>query len=163
MEKTLACGENRGKSWKYVAQWKLWESTYDADIALPVKAGIRRIRVENHGADWVAVKSYTFTGCRTKEEQSVICCALASASAAVLWIQNSDSTWLNHASDASQIRTFPPAEYILEGFADGSCEVEWWETWTGSVLRRERVQALNGQLRLNPGPLATDVAARIRY
>jgi hypothetical protein len=161
LEKPLPCGEGQGKSWRYVAQWKLWESTYDADITVPVKAGARRIRVENHGKDWVAVTRYAFIGCRTQERQDVVCYALAAPSAAVVWIQNTDSTWVNHAQHAAEIRPFPAAAYALEGFADGAYEVEWWETWKGSPLRRETVRAAGGKLTLSPGPVATDVAAKI--
>ena len=161
LEKPLPCGEGLGKSSKYVAQWKLWETVYDADIVVPVKAGARRIRVENHGKDWVAVTRYVFTGCRTLERQEVVCYALAAPSAAIVWIQNCDSTWVNHAQHAAEIRPFPAAAYTLDGFADGAYEVEWWETWKGGPLRRETVRSVNGKLTLNPGPVATDVAAKI--
>jgi len=159
--KPLPCGEGHGKVWRRVEQWKLWESTYDLDIGVPVAAGRHRIRVENHGADWVAVNSYTFTGCRTLEKHDVVCCALACPEVAMVWIQSGDSTWVNHARHAAEIRPFPAAEFILEGFADGNYEIEWWETWKGAVQRRERVQAKGGQLILQPGPVATDVAAKI--
>jgi hypothetical protein len=161
LEKPLPCGERCGKSWKYVTQWKLWESVYDEDVRVPVKAGAHRIRVENHGKDWVAVSRYVFTGCRTQERQEVVCYALAAPSAAVVWIQNGDSTWVNHAQHADEIRPFPAAEYTLEGFADGAYTVEWWETWKGAPVRRETVRAGGGRLTLHAGPIATDVAARI--
>ena len=78
-----------------------------------------------------------------------------------MWIQNCDSTWVNHAQHAAEIRPFPAAAYTLDGFADGAYEVEWWETWKGGPLRRETVRSVNGKLTLNPGPVATDVAAKI--
>ena len=162
LEKPLPCGEGCGKSWRYVPQWKLWESVYDADIAVPVKAGAHRIRVENHGKDWVAVSRYTFTGCRTREVQEVKGYALAAPDVAVVWLQNADSTWVNHARHADEIRPFPAAVYTLDGFADGAYEVEWWETWKGVPQRREAVRVVDGKLRLAPGPVATDVAAKIR-
>lgn len=162
LERALPCGEGHGKSWRYVEQWKLWESVYDEDIAVPVKAGARRIRVENHGKDWVSVARYTFTGCRARERQEALCYALASPGVAVVWIQNAESTWVNHAAGAGEIRPFPAAEYALAGFADGAYEVEWWETWKGAPLRRETVRAEGGRLTLRPGPVATDVAAKVR-
>jgi hypothetical protein len=161
LERPLPCGEGCGKSWRYVAQWKLWESVYDEDISVPVKAGAHRLRVENHGKDWVSVTRYVFTGCRTQERQEVLCYALAAPSAAVVWIQNGDSTWVNHARNAEEIRPYPAASYPLEGFADGSYTVEWWETWRGAPLRKETVRAQGGTLLLTPGAVATDVAARI--
>jgi hypothetical protein len=162
LERPLPCGEGCGKSWRHVPQWKLWESVYDEDVRVPVKAGVRRIRVENHGKDWVSVSRYVFAGCRTQERQEAVCYALAAPSAAVVWIQNGDSTWVNHARHADEIRPFPAAAYTLGGLADGAYEVEWWETWTGVPQRRERVRAEGGRLTLKPGPVATDVAAKIR-
>jgi hypothetical protein len=161
LEKPLPCGEGLGKSWKYAEQWKLWESVYDADVAVPVKAGVRRIRVENHGKDWVAVTRYVFTGCRTQERQEAVCYALAAPSVALVWVQNNDSTWVNHARHADEIQPFPAAAYTLDGFADGAYEVEWWETWKGVPQRRETVRAAGGKLTLTPGPIATDLAAKI--
>ena len=161
LERDLPCGEGQGKSWRHVPQWKLWESVYDEDIRVPVKAGLRRIRVENHGKDWVSVPRYVFTGCRAHERQEAVCYALAAPSVAVAWIQNGDSTWVNHARSPAEIRSFPPAAYTLEGFADGAYEVEWWETWKGVPQRRETVRAEGGKLTLTPGPVATDLAAKI--
>ncbi len=162
LERPLPCGENCGKSWRYVAQWKLWESVYDEDVTVPVKAGAHRIRVENHGKDWVSVSRYVFTGCRAQERQAVLAYALAAPSVAIAWIQNGDSTWVNHARAASEILPYPAAGYALEGFADGDYTVEWWETWRGAPVRKETVRVAGGTLTLHPGPVATDVAAKIR-
>ena len=162
LEKALLCGEGHGKKWRYIKQWKLWESTYDSDITVPVKAGKHQIRVENHGADWVSVASYTFSGCRLQEKQEVQCYALASPSVTIAWIQSGDSTWVNHARCPEEIRPLPAMAYILEGFTDGEYEVEWWETWKGAVKRRERVHAKGGKLLLSPVSIATDIAAKIR-
>lgn len=161
LERPLPCGEQCGKSWRYIERWKIWESVYDEDIPVSVTAGFHRIRVENHGRDWVTVPRYTFTGCRTEERQEVHCYALGAPSAAVVWIQNGDSTWVSHARNAGEILPFPAAPYALDGFSDGAYMVEWWETWKGAPLRREEVKADGGRIVLNPGPVATDIAARI--
>jgi len=161
LEKPLPCGEGLGKSWRYIAEWKLWESVYDEDVAVPVKAGAHRIRVENHGKDWVSVPRYVFKGCRAIERQSVNGYAVAASSAAVVWIQNNDSSWMSHAQHADEILPYPAAAYTLDGFQDGAYTVEWWETWKGTPQRRETVRAAGGKLTLHPGPVATDVAAKI--
>jgi len=161
LEKPLPCGKGVGKSWRYVEQWRLWESVYDADIRVPVQAGPHRIRVENRGKDWVAVTRYVFTGCRVRERQEAVCYAMAASSVAIAWIQNGDSTWVNHAQHPDEIRPFPAAEYALDGFADGEYAVAWWETWKGNPLRRETVRAEGGRLTLRPGTVATDLAAKI--
>jgi hypothetical protein len=162
LERPLPCGEGHGKSWRYVEQWKLWESVYDEAISVPVKAGRRRIRVENHGKDWVSVVRYVFEGCRVTETQEVNAFALAAESAAIVWLQNGDSTWVNHARHADEIRLFPASAYTLHGLPDGAYEVEWWETWKGAPLKRETVHAKGARLTLHPGAIATDTAAKIR-
>jgi len=113
LERPLPCGEQCGKSWRYVPQWKLWESVYDEDVRVPVAAGAHRIRVENH------------------------------------------------AQHPDEIRPFPAAAYTLDGFSDGDYSVEWWETWRGVPQRRETVRASGGRLTLRPGPVATDLAAKV--
>jgi len=144
LEKPLPCGENCGKSWRYVERWKLWESVYDAELAVPVPAGTHRIRVENHGKDWVAVSRYTFTGCRTRELQEVNGYALAAPDVAVVWLQNADSTWVNHAQYAAEIRPYPAADFTLDGFAAGEYEVEWWE----KVALKNRPEVKNKELEI---------------
>jgi len=79
----------------------------------------------------------------------------------VVWIQNNDSSWMSHAQHADEILPYPAAAYTLDGFQDGAYTVEWWETWKGTPQRRETVRAAGGKLTLHPGPVATDVAAKI--
>jgi len=55
----------------------------------------------------------------------------------------------------------PAASYGVEVHKDGRYRVEWWETWKGSVSHTQEVTARDGVLLLEPGPLATDVAAKI--
>ncbi|MFA7052389.1 MAG: hypothetical protein WC328_05155 [Kiritimatiellia bacterium] len=162
LDRELPCGEGHGVSWRYIEQWKLWESVYNETVTVPVKAGRRRIRVENHGRDWVAVSRYLFSGCRATEIHAVNCYALAAERTAIVWIQNGDSTWVNHARHAGEIRPFPAAAYTLTAMPDGEYEVTWWETWQGAELRRERVTAAGGLLTLRPGAVATDTAAVVR-
>lgn len=162
LERELPCGEGHGVSWRYVDQWKLWESVYNETVKVPVKAGRRRIRVENHGRDWVSVSRYLFNGCRATETHTVNGYALAAESAAIVWIQNGDSTWVNHARHADEIRPFPAAAYTLVAFPDGEYDVTWWETWQGAELRHETVKAIGGLLTLHPGVVATDIAAVVR-
>jgi hypothetical protein len=110
----------------------------------------------------VSVSRYLFNGCRETETHAVNCYALAAETAAIVWLQNGDSTWVNHARHADEIRPYPAAAYTLTAFPDGEYEVTWWETWQGAELRRERVTAADGLLTLQPGVVATDIAAVVR-
>ena len=76
LERELPCGEGLGKDSVYRPQWKLWETTYDEDVAVDIPAGTHRIRVENLGRDWVTVGSYRFTGCQVLDRPNVLVCGM---------------------------------------------------------------------------------------
>ena len=159
LERELPCGEGLGKESVYRSQWKLWETTYDEDVAVDVPAGEHRIRVENLGRDWVTVAGYRFTGCQVLDRPNVLVCGMKSDPVSILWIQNRESTWYNHARKAV---TPVDGFRLAVGFPDGAYEVEWWETWEGTPLRSQRIEARGGQLRLELPGLKTDVALKIR-
>ena len=79
-------------------QWKLWETTYDEDVAVEIPAGQHRIRIDNSGKDWVEVTRYTFTGCRVLDRPDVLVCGMKADDLAILWVQNKESCWHNHAA-----------------------------------------------------------------
>lgn len=161
LRRELPTGEGLGKSSVWREQWKLWETTYDEDIALDVPAGKHRIRVENVGRDWVEVTRYLFTGCRTYQTPDIYACGLRSDQVTILWVQNRQSTWLRHAS-AEPIPSVPAFRLVVPGLADGRYQVERWETWRGSRLGAEEKTVSAGRLAIDFEPLATDVAFKIR-
>jgi len=159
-QRELPCGEKLGKESVYRPQWKLWETTYDEDVAVDVPAGEHRIRIENFGRDWVTVTSYAFTGCRVLDKPDVLVCGMKTAGLAILWVQNRDSSWYNHAK-----RTVRPVEAFrlsVEGLPDGRYRVEWWETWKGAPTKTDEVEVRGGRLTLTADALKTDVAVKIR-
>lgn len=160
LEREFPCGENIGKQWTWRPQWNLWESVYDEDVVLEVPAGRHRITVDNLGQDWMQVRRYVFTGCQTLDWPHLLVAALRSPEVAIVWMQNRDSDWFKQQKKA--VLPVPPARVSLGGFPDGEYDVEWWETWQGTAMRRERVNARNGTLTLFPGEVSTDVAAKIR-
>ena len=159
LERPFPCGENIGKESVYQQKWKLWESIYDEEVSVEIPAGTHRIKVDNDGGDWMTIRNYTFTGCRRIDSPLLLVAALRSPSVAIVWIQNDESCWYNH--EAGKVPSVPPAKVILEGFSDGAYHVEWWDTWNGKPLRKEKVKAAGNRLTLLPGELSTDTAARI--
>jgi len=161
LDRELPCGEKLGKSSVYRPQWKLWETTYDEDIAVPIPAGRRRIRVDNLGNDWVAATKYTLAGCRVLDKPNLLVCAMKSKSVAVLWLQNRESCWYNHGK-GGKVGRVDASTLTLAGLGDGKYRLEWWETWKGEPLRAEQAEARDGRLQITIPPLATDVAVKIR-
>ena len=160
LERDLPCGKELGKSSVWREQWKLWETTYEEDIAVDVPKGKHRLRIENFGKDWVSVSSYTFTGCKLLDKPDVLVCGMKTDKLAMLWLQNRDSSWYQHARD--QVGQLQPFRVTVEGLADGPYQLEWWETWKGSVQRHQSLSARAGRLTIQVPELNTDVAIKIR-
>lgn len=160
LEKEFPCGENLGKSAVFREQWNLWESTYDEPVAVPVPAGRHRIRIENHGKDWVSIRHYIFEGCQVSTHPKLLVAALGCDEAAILWVQNRDSCWYNHGQN--NVPTIPATELTLRGLKDGTYTAEWWETWHGTVAKTETITVANGSLHLNLPPIPTDLALKLQ-
>lgn len=52
--------------------------------------------------------------------------------------------------------------FAVEGLPDGQYDVEWWETWKGSLRRAEQVRVRGGRLALAVPSLAADEAIKIK-
>lgn len=159
LDRELPCAEGLGKKSVFRPQWKLWETTYDEDIAIDVPAGRHRIRVENLGRDWVRVASYVMTGCSVLDKPNVLVCGMKSDGVAMLWVQNRDSSWVNHARG-----TVPPvAAFAVTAtdLPDGKYRLQWWETWRGTIERTEPVEVRGGRLSVGIPELKTDIAIKV--
>jgi hypothetical protein len=117
--------------------------------------------VENLGKDWVRVTSYTFTGCKVMDTPNLLVCGMKYKSGAVLWLQNRDSDWKNHA-EGGKVAKVDPCRLELQGLPDGKYTLEWWETWKGSPTKTETVQVKGGKLPLSLPEIETDVAVKVK-
>ena len=79
----------------------------------------------------------------------------------MLWIQNKDSSWYNHAGNGKvgQVDAFV---LTAIGLPDGKHRLEWWDTWKGKPTHSEEVDVDSGRLKLTIGDLETDVAIKIK-
>jgi hypothetical protein len=159
-EKDYPCGEGHGKSTVFREKWNLWESVYEEPASVQVPAGKHRIRVENHGKDWIRVSRFVFEGCQLVDRPNLLVAALGCDQATIVWVQNQDSTWFNHGRD--RVPTVPASTATVHGLRDGTYDVEWWETWKGSVAKAETMTVKNGTLQLQLPPIPTDIALKLR-
>lgn len=77
-----------------------------------------------------------------------------------LWIDNIPYNWKNVVDGVP----VPPASgtVTVSGLDDGSYNVEWWDTTTGTVTRTETVACAGGNIVLSVQNLVSDVACKIR-
>ena len=78
-----------------------------------------------------------------------------------LWIQNKNHTWRN-VVDGVSIPALS-GEVTIPGLPAGAYRVEWWDPYTGAVVREETVDGGARGLTLSPpSPLSDDLAVKVR-
>ncbi len=85
---------------------------------------------------------------------------LLNSTFAMVWIQNKEHTWWN-VINQMPIETLESVELELLGFQDGTYTVEWWDTYTGNIIKRETLQAVGGKISLLIETLDKDVAIKL--
>jgi uncharacterized repeat protein (TIGR01451 family) len=83
------------------------------------------------------------------------------ASSAYLWMQNRGNTWSKVVRDGVNPSAVS-ATLTVPGLQDGAYTVNWHDTYTGSVLRTESKNVLQGKLELSVASLSKDVAAIVK-
>jgi len=164
VDRVLTSGEPGAGPWKTsrkLEQYNVWVSDYDEDIPIEVPAGKHTITVANTEGDWFQIRSLTLPAYQSSRFPDVNAVGLAGRKTLLLWLHNRESTWKTaylgkEPTPLSGLRVKVPVG------AGGQWRVEWWDTWTGKVLRTEVVAAAGNALNLRPPVLKTDVAAVAR-
>jgi Domain of unknown function (DUF5060) len=66
---------------------------------------------------------------------------------AIAWVQNSASTWKN-VYEKKEVPIIPAAMVHFREIPPGRYLVRWWDTHTGEIVKRESVNASNGEVNL---------------
>jgi hypothetical protein len=78
----------------------------------------------------------------------------------LLWLQNRDHTWWN-VVEKRPIPPLPKTAVTVPGLAEGTWDVQWWDTWKGAVTKRESLATRDGALVLPIEGLERDLAIQI--
>jgi len=148
----------RGKPSTYDDKHKLWVCQYDEPFDIDVPAGRHVIEVENAHPNfsWINARGYNFA---RQEPVTLRALGLTGRRTTILWIQNRDSLWTNWNKPTPTAIT--GAQLTLRGLTAGPRRVEWWDTWTGKLLRTAEVEPRDGAVTLDLPPVVRDVACRI--
>jgi hypothetical protein len=160
VDRELLAGEPGKGPWKashLLEQYNVWVSDYDEDIAVDVPAGKHTITAQNTGGDWYQVSSITIPGYKSSRYPDVTTVGLAGERTNVLWLHNRESTWRTDY-DGRKPTTLTGLTASVPVRTDGSWQIEWWNTWTGEVIRRVRVRSQSGKLELAVPDLERDIA-----
>jgi hypothetical protein len=162
MERDLTSGEPGAGPWKAsrkLEQYNVWISDYDEDLHLDLPAGPQEIEVANTGGDWFQIRSITLPAYQSSRYPDVTALGLAGEHCLLLWIHNKESNWRTDY-DNKKPTILTGLRVLVPVKRNGVWNVEWWDTWTGEIIRRERLEARDGRLMLQPPPLDRDFAVR---
>lgn len=165
VDRELLAGEPGKGPWKashLLEQYNVWVSDYDEDMAIDVPAGKHTITAQNTGGDWYQISSITIPAYKSSRYPDVTAVGLAGKRTNVLWLHNRESTWRTDY-DGRTPTTLTGLTASLPVRTDGSWQVEWWNTWTGEVVRRERVRSQAGKLELAVPDLERDIAVLAKF
>jgi hypothetical protein len=155
-----AAGTGPWKSAKYLAQYKVWVSDYDEDIAIAVPAGRHAITAANLDGDWLQITRVTLPAYRSSRYPDVNVLGLHDARQALLWVHHQESTWRTEF-DGKQPSAIRDLCVLVPMAAGGTWRVETWDTFAGKVVGEDTVRAADGKLTLRLPDLARDVALRL--
>jgi hypothetical protein len=132
---------------------------YNLDVSVPVPAGRHEVKLDNGGNDWFTVDYMIFTKAVLKSSKARVM-GLCNDTFAMVWVQNKEHTWWN-VINQMPVEPLESVELELLGFQDGTYTVEWWDTYTGEIVRTEFIQAVGGKIPLHVETLDKDVAIKL--
>ncbi|NUP98874.1 MAG: DUF5060 domain-containing protein [Armatimonadetes bacterium] len=132
----------------------------DSLVRVGVPAGQHRLKIENVGSDWIAVRSIVLTNYRDLARYPDLeVYALRAPSRALLWV--------HHAAHTAEVlaQGVAPEPVVgattsLDGLLPGRYRIEWWNTTSGACEATEPV-TIAGPLRLMLRPTMTDYAVKV--
>jgi hypothetical protein len=78
----------------------------------------------------------------------------------LLWLFNSEATWHKRLVEKHAAQEIAEMQITVPNVADGNWRVEWWDTRSGEIVRREAVSA-DGSLQLAAPPMTSDMAVKL--
>lgn len=162
LERDFPAGPDKGP-WKrsmYRKDFDIHQCVYDTTVSIPVSRGKHIIRLANTGIDWLGIKDITLTGYAGGKFAYARALGVQVGTDMLVWIQSKYYTWQN-MRDSIELPRISGATVSIGNVENGKYRVEWWNTFTGSVFKREQRAAYNGTLRLEIPEFSKDLAAKI--
>ncbi|GAG04309.1 unnamed protein product, partial [marine sediment metagenome] len=72
------------------------------------------------------------------------------------------NTWYRCAAKGERFQPLRRASLKLSGLVPGRYTVQWWDTYSGSMITEHETEATEGIIKVRPPTSASDVACKIR-
>ncbi|MFC1570738.1 DUF5060 domain-containing protein [Candidatus Omnitrophota bacterium] len=160
--KEFPAGDGKGP-WKrslYLKKHKVYQCVYEEDFKVAIPKGEHTITLSNTGKDWIGIEKITFTDYIDSTQANVRCLGLAVGNEMLFWVQNKSSNWKN-AFNNIEPDVLKDVYFEVPGTGDESYEIEWWDTYKGTVQKREKIKAKGNKLHVNVPDFERDIACKI--
>jgi hypothetical protein len=81
---------------------------------------------------------------------------------AYVWLFNPQAAWWNLVIEKQQPTEIKGTTIEIQGLRPGDYRVEWWHTYEGRIIEKERVSCTESPLRVSVPPFSRDIACKIR-
>jgi hypothetical protein len=131
------------------------------DRQVQILAGKHTIEIQNASGDWVTIGRITFAKSKSSRYADVTAIGLEDASSGerILWLHDVKSNWKNDQAGIKP-QELADVEVAVPAGSNQKLLIEWWDTRSGEIVRRDTASAENGVVKLLAPPFARDIALR---
>jgi len=140
----------------------IYQAVYNKDRRVLLPAGQHTITLENTVGDWVGIQSYTLEQSVTAALTPVRPLALQDrrTGETLVWYQDPESNWANDR-EGKRPTLFHGLQVHVPVTFPGRYLAEWWDTRSGTIVRRATVTAQTGAVSLAVPAFERDIALRL--
>lgn len=154
-------GEGRYKQTDWMEQWKIWQSTFDEEVAIDVPAGEHVLELSNVEGDWMTIPRIILPAARDATLPHIDAWVLADERQAVGWLHDRESIWWSDR-DGKELKEQAPLRLTFAGLRDGAYELSWYDTWAGQVVRSQTIAVKGGKAEVISPPFKRDIALIVK-
>jgi len=163
LQSNFPAGPGKGP-WKksnYLKDYDIYQCQYDSVVELDIPKGKHTLNLVNMGKDWIGIKEITLTNYKSRSLVNARVTGLFVGDERILWIQNKAYNWRDVIAGKN-----PPvikeAAFDILDVEDGFYDVEWWDTFKGSVISRKSALAADGKMHIKIPVFSKDIACKIK-
>ncbi|WP_428387665.1 hypothetical protein [Mucisphaera sp.] len=141
--------------------------TYDGPYTVELPAGNHVVTVANKGRDWMNVSYEISNYLRADQPQIDVWAARFTDTTpqgliGLVWLRDQAFTWKKQQDNPEPRPSFQNLRLTIPGLDTGEYTVEWWNTFTGEIIKHSRATASKQALTLDIPPLHKSLAGKLR-
>jgi hypothetical protein len=162
-ETELGKGQDFESTKQFPEYGGIYQAKFNKDRIVTLPAGKHVITLENTTGDWLEIGTYMLQGVLSSRYSGLRPLALQDRATGetLLWLQDPTSNWTSDR-DGKTPRGWEGVRAAIPLSVPGRYTAEWWDTRTGTILRRSPVPPRGGSVTLTVPSFRRDIALRLR-